>query len=92
MGYYRKHIFFCTNQRENDKKSCGVVNAEEMCDYTKERLRALKQYGKGLCRVSRAGCMGRCKNGPWMVIYPDEIWCTYQTRDDIDRIIETYLV
>jgi (2Fe-2S) ferredoxin len=62
-----------------------------MRDYTKDKLKTLKLTGKGKCRVNNAGCLDRCKEGPIMVIYPEETWYRYTNQSDIDEIIEQHL-
>jgi (2Fe-2S) ferredoxin len=43
-------------------------------------------------RINSAGCLERCELGPAMVIYPEGIWYTYQTKEDIDEILQTHVV
>jgi (2Fe-2S) ferredoxin len=43
-------------------------------------------------RINSAGCLERCELGPTMVIYPEGIWYTYQTKEDIDEILQTHVV
>ena len=42
-------------------------------------------------RINMAGCLDRCELGAVMVIYPEGVWYTYATRDDIDEIVEKHL-
>ncbi len=43
-------------------------------------------------RINSAGCLERCELGPTMVIYPEGIWYTFQTKEDIDEILQTHVV
>jgi (2Fe-2S) ferredoxin len=43
-------------------------------------------------RVNKAGCLGRCDEGPVLVVYPDNVWYTYVDKEDIDDIIDNHLV
>ena len=43
-------------------------------------------------RVNKAGCLGRCDDGPVIVVYPDNVWYTYVDKEDIDEIIDSHLV
>ena len=43
-------------------------------------------------RINSAGCLERCELGPAMVIYPEGIWYTYQTKEDIDEILQPHVV
>lgn len=92
MSYYKKHVFFCTNQRENGAACCQDHDAQGFRDYAKDRLKQLKLSGPGKCRINNAGCLDRCKEGPVMVVYPDGVWYRYANRADIDEIIETHLL
>lgn len=90
--YYESHVFFCCNQRENGRRCCQDANATELRDYAKAKLKTLAPLDKGRVRVNIAGCMGRCNEGPVLVIYPEGTWYTYQTQADIDEIIEQHVI
>lgn len=93
MGYHTKHLFFCINQRKPGKKCCLDAGADDMRDYAKSRLKALKiPLGPGGVRVNKSGCLGRCNEGPVLVIYPEGVWYTYETRADIDEILEKHVI
>ena len=38
-----------------------------------------------------SGCLGFCRAGPLMVVYPEGIWYAPKTPEDIDEIVETHL-
>lgn len=92
MPNYKKHIFFCLNQRDNGKKCCNEIGATDFLLYAKQKIRDLKLDGLEGIRVNRAGCLGCCKKGPNIVIYPEAVWYSYKTKEDIDEIIESYCV
>jgi len=93
MSYYKHHIFFCTNQRDDGSACCQNFDAKAMRDYAKQRAKALGiAKGKGSVRVNAAGCLDRCKEGPVAVVYPDNVWYTYVDKEDIDEIIEEHLL
>jgi len=70
----------------------AVSGAQAMRDYAKGRVKELKLSGQGKVRINQAGCLDRCKEGPVIVIYPEEVWYTYVDKDDIDEIIDEHLV
>lgn len=90
--FYQKHVFFCVNLKEPGKKCCQNANASQFFEYMKSQLQQRNLFGPGLIRVSHSGCLGRCALGPMMVVYPDNIWYSYRTFDDIDAIIEQHLI
>ena len=92
MSYYRHHVFFCCNQRDGTKKCCNDAGATGMRNHAKARVKELGLDGPGQVRVNQAGCLDRCEEGPVIVIYPDEQWYTYASREDVDEIIDEHLV
>lgn len=91
MSYFQRHVFFCCNQRGPGENCCADRGAQDMRDYAKSRVKALKLAGPGKVRVNQAGCLDRCDQGPVMVIYPEAVWYTYVDREDVDEIIEEHL-
>jgi len=92
MSYYRFHVFFCSNQREDGARCCQDFHASAMRDYAKKRCKELGIHAPGKVRINNAGCLNRCAEGPVLVVYPGETWYTYVDRDDIDEIIEQHLL
>ena len=91
MSFYKYHVFFCTNRRENGAACCADNDADALRDYAKDQIKKLKMKGPGKCRINSAGCMDRCNKGPVIVVYPEGVWYTYHDRADIDEIIEQHL-
>lgn len=91
MAYYKYHVFFCTNERDDGRPCCAGKDAKAMRDYTKARVKELGLAGKGQVRVNNAGCFDRCDEGPVVVIYPEGTWYTYVDREDLDEIISSHL-
>jgi len=91
MSYFKQHVFFCTNQRSDGRASCQDHNAQEMRDYLKKKVKEAGLAGPGGVRVNNAGCLDRCGQGPVLVIYPEETWYQFKTKEDIDEILEQHL-
>ena len=90
--YYRHHVFFCTNQREDGAACCEDFAAQEMRDYAKAQCKSRNLTGKGGVRINSAGCLDRCSQGPVIVVYPEGVWYSYVDQEDIDEIVEEHLV
>lgn len=92
--YFAKHLFVCTNQRNNPcRKSCGDHDmGAHAVDYLKEHAKKMGLMGKGKLRISQSGCLGRCNEGPVMVLYPQGRWYTYANDNDLQEILEEELV
>ena len=90
--YYRKHVFMCTNQKPDNRPCCANSGGEEFVAYFRNKLLEKNLLGRGEMRVSKSGCLGRCSTGPCIVVYPEGVWYTYASQDDLDEIIESHLL
>lgn len=90
-GYYRRHIFFCLNDRANGENSCAHHGAQAGFERCKQRVREANLAGAGMLRVNKAGCLDRCASGPVAVVYPEGVWYSYVDGEDIDEIVESHL-
>jgi (2Fe-2S) ferredoxin len=56
----------------------------------------MKDRAKGLglknVRINSSGCLDRCELGPSVVIYPEGVWYSCTTKEDIDEVLQTHLV
>lgn len=89
--YFEHHVFFCCNRREAPDACCENHGANALQTYAKDRIRELGLTGKGSIRINKAGCLGRCDDGPVLVVYPEGVWYTFVDREDIDEIICEHL-
>ena len=90
-SYFKKHVFFCTNLKTNGRKCCQQADACDMSQFAKAELKERDLFGPGKIRISQSGCLGRCSDGPCLVIYPEGVWYTYASKDDVLEIIDKYL-
>jgi len=90
--YFEHHVFFCMNQRDGGRESCGPHGAEAAQKHAKKRIKELGLSGCGKVRINQAGCLDRCEQGPVLVVYPEGTWYTYVDTSDIDEIIDSHLV
>ncbi|MEO1896926.1 MAG: (2Fe-2S) ferredoxin domain-containing protein [Cycloclasticus sp.] len=91
MSFYKHHVFFCTNQRTDGRASCQDHDAQGMRDYLKKKVKEAGLAGPDGVRVNNSGCLDRCGFGPVLVIYPEETWYQYTTKEDIDEIFEQHI-
>lgn len=91
MSYYRRHIFFCLNQRDNGDACCAQHQAQASFERCKSRVKAAGLAGPGGVRVNKAGCLDRCAGGPVAVVYPEAVWYTFVDAHDIDEIVDSHL-
>lgn len=89
--YFEAHVFCCTNERpeSHPRGSCSRRGSVALRDYMKARA---KELGLTTVRINSAGCLDRCELGCTLVVYPEGIWYTYATREDVDAILQAHLV
>lgn len=92
MSHFRHHVFFCCNQRAEGETCCNRLGATALMDYAKDRINALGLKGAGQIRINKSGCLGRCDNGPVLVVYPEAVWYTVVDTTDVEEIIQTHLI
>ncbi len=92
MNKYERHIFICTNRRDEDnKKGCCARNgASEIRDAFKEAVS--KRGLKGKVRANQSGCLDACSFGTAVVVYPEGIWYSVPRPEDAVEIVEKHLI
>ncbi|NTW84327.1 MAG: (2Fe-2S) ferredoxin domain-containing protein [Chlorobiaceae bacterium] len=82
---YAVHLFVCTNDRAGERKSCADDHGLLIKAAIKK---AVDEKGwKGKVRVSASGCLGLCSTGPNVMIYPQKIWFSGVSPDDVESIV-----
>jgi (2Fe-2S) ferredoxin len=51
-----------------------------------------REFGLKNVRINNSGCLDRCELGPSVVIYPEGVWYSCATKEDIDEVLQTHLV
>ena len=89
--FYRAHVFCCTNERPegHPRGCCKHKGSERLRNYMKARA---KELGLKDVRINAAGCLDRCELGPSMVIYPEGVWYTVRTPEDVDEILAVHVI
>jgi (2Fe-2S) ferredoxin len=90
-SYFQRHIFFCTNERQNGEACCAQHDALAAFERCKAQVKAAGLSGPGAVRVNKAGCLDRCAAGPVAVVYPEAVWYSYVDSSDIDEIVDSHL-
>lgn len=55
-----------------------------MRNYMKDKA---KELGLKDVRINAAGCLDRCECGTSVVIYPEGVWYTVRTKEDVDEVL-----
>lgn len=79
------HVFICTFDRGGKKKSCADNNSTEIRKALKAEVE--KRGWKNRVRVSQSGCLGACDKGPVVIVYPQDIWFSEVSTNDVGRVL-----
>ncbi len=78
MKTYTRHLLFCTG---SDCDGKGLLKE------------ARKLLGKDSLRVKRSkvGCLGACKLGSVVIVYPDGVWYRCPNKKALKKIIKEHI-
>lgn len=80
----KKHVLICGNADCAERGSVALLS-------TLRRL--VKRAGRARdIRITRTHCMGRCGEGPALVVYPDGIWYRGMTAGDAEELLSGHLL
>ena len=82
------HVLVCINHRDTGRKSCGEGDSPAIRLAIKEQVRA-RGLTKKEVRVSQTQCLGKCVDGPNVMIYPQDRWFSAVTMDDVPALVDT---
>ncbi len=83
---HRRIVFVCTNQREKGERvCCADGGGHQLRDRLKTMVKERKLRGR--IRVSQSGCLDRCEDGPNIMVFPENIWYSHVTEDDLEYIL-----
>ena len=87
---YKRVIYICTNVREEDgRPACGLRGSEAICAAFKDEVK--KRGLKGKIRAMKSGCMDFCELGPNVMVFPESVWHSEVTPEDVPALVEKYL-
>lgn len=84
---YHCHLFICVKTRGGLRQSCGDHNPADLKAALKDEIK--KRGWKSRVRVSESSCLGLCEEGPNVIIYPQKIWCSSVSIEDLPTILKT---
>ena len=80
---YRANVLCCAGTGCSASNSAGIAEEFE---------RVLKNYGlEDEVKVVRTGCFGLCQKGPIVAVYPDKVFYSHVTVEDVEKIVSEHL-
>ena len=87
MPVFERHVFVCTSgdycpSKDGDSKQIHKAFKELVA----------KAGLKGKLRINNSGCLDQCGHGPMAVVYPEGVWYSHLTLNDVPQIVDEHLV
>ncbi|QIN82666.1 (2Fe-2S) ferredoxin domain-containing protein [Rubrobacter tropicus] len=80
-----RQIFVCATPGEG---RCGAKGGEELLEAFRSEV---ERRGVSSSTILRNACTRRHEEGPVVFVFPDDVWYTRVTPDEVPRIVERHL-
>lgn len=77
---FTKQLFLCNG------KSCIRNGAEDVTKAIRDEIGQLNAEDD--IHTTKTMCNGKCKEGPIVVVYPDDVWYGEMTKDEGRKLIQ----
>ncbi len=87
------HVLICTNQRPegHPKGSCATRGSMSVWQKFADQLMQRQMFDKVMVSGVRS-CLGPCEMGPIVVVYPEGVWYTNVSENDVEEIFESHFI
>jgi (2Fe-2S) ferredoxin/predicted O-methyltransferase YrrM len=88
MEPFRYHVFICDQEKPEGVPCCAARGSGKTLEALRKEIAA-----HGLMdsvQVTACGSLGLCERGPNMVVYPEGVWYSNVTPQDVLEIVESH--
>jgi (2Fe-2S) ferredoxin/precorrin-6B methylase 2 len=82
------HVFICDQKKAEGVPCCKANGSERVIDALRRELGVRRLMDE--VQVTVCGSLGVCERGPNMVVYPEGIWYSGLTPQDVPEIVEKH--
>ena len=83
MKEYDRHLIAC-----DDDDCCKHGGGRALLKSAREELGKESRTVK----CSTVSCLGLCKEGPVLIVYPDGVWYQCEDKQDLKKIVDKHLI
>ncbi len=81
-----RHVFVCTTG-----SYCPQLDGNSLEIHKAFKEQVVRAGLKGKVRVNKSGCLDQCGHGPSVVVYPEGVWYSHLSLEDVPVIVEEHL-
>jgi (2Fe-2S) ferredoxin/predicted O-methyltransferase YrrM len=89
MEPFRFHLFICQQKKPEGAPSCPGRGAQQTMAALRREIKAAGLNQE--VQVTECGCLGLCSKGPNLIVYPEGVWYTGVTAEDVPEIVSGHL-
>ena len=88
----KMHVFVCSTHRPagHPRGSCGQHGCQEVLDEFMFEFQQRQCFDT--VAVTPSGCIGPCSQGPNVLVYPEGVFYTRVTKEDVKAIFDEHLL
>jgi (2Fe-2S) ferredoxin len=92
MPVWKHHVFVCTNKRPpgHPKGSCADRGCADVALALAEEIEKRELWET--VKLQKTDCLGPCRAGPTMVVYPENTWYGGLTAADVPALVQSHFV
>jgi (2Fe-2S) ferredoxin len=92
MPVWKHHVFVCTNKRPpgHPKGSCADRGCNDVLMALTETVEQRELFET--VKINSSNCLGPCRSGPTLVVYPENTWYAGVKAADIAEIVQSHFV
>jgi (2Fe-2S) ferredoxin/ubiquinone/menaquinone biosynthesis C-methylase UbiE len=88
MEPFQYHVFICDQQKPQGVPCCPTRGSGETIEALRREIAARGLADK--VQVTTCGSLGLCERGPNMVVYPEGVWYSNVTAEDVPEIVSSH--
>jgi len=88
MEPFRYHVYICDQRKPEGMPCCAARGSAQTIDILRKEITS-----RGLLdvvQVTVCGSLGLCERGPNLVVYPEGVWYSGVTPEDVGEIVEKH--
>ncbi len=88
MQPFAYHVFVCDQQKPEGAPCCSARGSKRVVEALRGEVAS--QGLAGRVQITPCGSLGLCERGPNMVVYPDGVWYSGVSVEDVPEIVRSH--